>query len=184
MHTLILNGSPRKQGDTAYLIDLLRSRLKGESTQIDAFTCGVSPCIDCRYCREHPGCAIPDGMQSLYPLLERADALIIASPLYFSELTGPLLSLCSRMQPYYTARIFRKENTNLTCKRGGILLTGGGDGAPDRALATARMLLRLANVREIYDPILFLNTDRRAISSDKSLPPQVEALAGWLNREG
>lgn len=48
MKTLILNGSPRKDGDTAFLINKLISRLYGEYKIVDCYTADIAPCIDCR----------------------------------------------------------------------------------------------------------------------------------------
>jgi len=88
MKTLILNGSSRINGDTANLIDKLVSVLHGEYKIIDAYRCNVAACMDCRYCWENRGCAIQDEMQDIYKYIEECDNIVIASPIYFSELTG------------------------------------------------------------------------------------------------
>ena len=96
--TLILNGSPHPNGDTAHALKFLTTHLNGSVKQISAYIAKVAPCTDCRRCKIQAGCAIEDEMQQIYPLLESCDNLVLASPLHFSELTGPLLSLCSRLQ--------------------------------------------------------------------------------------
>ncbi|MGN1225158.1 MAG: NAD(P)H-dependent oxidoreductase, partial [Ruminococcus sp.] len=63
MKTLILNGSPRKNGDTAFLIQKLTEQLHGEYKIVNAYTANIAPCIDCRKCREQYGCIIDDEMQ-------------------------------------------------------------------------------------------------------------------------
>ena len=133
MKTLIFNGSPRKNGDTATLIGAVKKELKGEFMQIDAYYTDISPCIDCRICREKSGCVVNDGMTLVYKYLEECDNVLIASPMYFSELTGKLLDVASRLQTYISARRFRKEKTNLSRKKGAVILTGGGSGNPDKA---------------------------------------------------
>ena len=70
MKTLILNGSPRKDGDTVFLINKLLSRLQGEYKIIDCYTADIAPCIDCRCCREKLSCPIRDEMQEIYAYLE------------------------------------------------------------------------------------------------------------------
>lgn len=52
MKTLILNGSPRKNGDTASLIEKITEKIVGEYRIVDAYRCHISPCLDCRYCWE------------------------------------------------------------------------------------------------------------------------------------
>ena len=64
--------------------------LGGEITQIDAYRCGIAPCVDCRWCWTHAECALHDGMARVFAEMDAADNLVIASPVYFSELTGPL----------------------------------------------------------------------------------------------
>ena len=63
MKTLILNGSPRANGDTASLVEKLAYALEGDSRIVNAYRCNISPCIDCRYCWENDGCRICDDMQ-------------------------------------------------------------------------------------------------------------------------
>ena len=98
MHTLIFDGSPHKNGDTAALVRALKSNLQGECTVIRAYGANVSPCIDCRACWKKPGCAIQDGMQEIYRLIEACDAIVIACPIYYSELTGPLSEAASQSE--------------------------------------------------------------------------------------
>ena len=109
MKTLIFNGSPRKNGDTESLIKKVTGEIKGEYKIVNAYTANISPCIDCRFCWDNSGCIIRDEMQEVYEYIQECDNIIIASPIYFSELTGKLLDLGSRLQTYFCARFFRKE---------------------------------------------------------------------------
>jgi len=167
MKTLIFDGSPRKNGDTAALLSAFLEGLKGEYTLIRAYDeRGVSPCVDCRYCWDHPACAIRDDMQKIYGLIEESDCIVIASPLYYSELTGPLLSLLSRLQVYYCARKFQGVSLIRKPKKGAILLCGGGDGGPEQAVKTAKMLLRSMGAKEIADPVMSLHTNEIPAAQD------------------
>ena len=93
MKTLIFNGSPRPKGDTAGLLSLLKEDLAGEYRQVDAYRADISPCVDCRSCWTRKGCAIQDEMQEVYAYIQACDNILIASPIYFSELTGRLLDV-------------------------------------------------------------------------------------------
>lgn len=97
MKTLIFNGSPRKNGGTATLIKELKSCLPGEVFIVESYRADISPCVDCRYCWTNEKCAIDDEMQNVYRHIDEADNIIIASPIYFGELTGSLLNLMSRL---------------------------------------------------------------------------------------
>lgn len=182
--TLILNGSPRPNGDTASLLRLLKENLSGEYRQIDAYQADISPCVDCRFCWTRGGCAIQDEMQAVYSYIRTCDNIVIASPIYFSELTGKLLDVGSRLQTYYCARHFRQERPLTKAKKGAILLVGGGDGAPDRAEGTARMLLRSMNCRDIHPMVCSHDTNHRPAIEDEAARAGVESVAAFFSREG
>lgn len=180
MKTLIWNGSPRPHGDTAALLQALQKGLEGEVRQVDAYRSDIRPCVDCRYCREHAGCCVQDGMQALYPYILDCDNVVIASPIYFSELTGPLLSLASRLQTFFSARYFRGEQPIVKQKRGAVLLCGGGDGAPDRAFATAETLLHQMRAVPLAR-LLSHDTDRLPAAADAEALHRAARLAARLN---
>ena len=183
MKTLILNGSPRAEGDTAALLKVFRAGLRGECLQIDAYGCGISPCVDCRACRTAPGCAIRDGMQAVYDYIIECDRILIASPVYFSELTGRLLDVASRLQTFYCARFFRKEEPIIKPKRGAVILVGGGDGRIERAYGTARVLLRQMNCREIHGLVSSHNTNETPAAEDARALEGVKSVIGFFNAE-
>ena len=180
MLTLIFNGSPRPQGDTAGLIDLLTAKLPGEVKVIRTYSAGVSPCVDCRHCWEHPDCGIKDGWQEIDQLIRESDNIVIASPIYFSELTGPLLSLLSRLQQYWCARFFRQEEPIEKPKKGGVILVGGGDGHMNTASETAADLLHHMNCREIFPAILCHNTNRIPVAEEPGITGKIAELARLL----
>lgn len=109
MKTLILNGSPREYGDTTSLLELVKKGIHGEFLAINTYKCDIEPCVDCRYCWTNNGCTVKDEMQTVYNYIQECDNILIASPIYFSEITGKLLDVASRLQTYFCARFFRKE---------------------------------------------------------------------------
>lgn len=184
MKTLILNGSPRKHGDTSALLAELKKHLSGDIQEISAYYGNIGPCTDCRYCWKHDGCSIDDGMQAVYQALENADNIVIASPLYFSQLTGPLLSLASRLQRYYAARRFRGEKPLAgKTRRGGLILVGGGDGKAAPAIEMADTLFRLVNNKRL-GMVLSHKTDERPAAMDAEALEKVRELAHALNGGG
>lgn len=183
MKTLIINGSPRVNGDTVGLLGILKESLAGEYKIVNAYRCNISPCVDCRYCKEHSGCAVKDDMQEVYSYIQECDNVVIASPVYFSELTGKTLDVCSRLQTFFSARFFRGETPIAKEKRGAVILVRGGDGAPDKAYSTARSLLRLMNCREIYEMVCSHETDKVPAVEDAQAVEGVKGAAAFLNRE-
>jgi len=115
MKTLIWNGSPRKNGDTVSLLEQTVNKI------VNAYFCKVSPCMDCRFCWSKAGCSIKDEMQEVYAYIQECDNILLASPIYFSELTGKLLDLGSRLQTYYSTRFFRKEEPVSKSKKGAVI---------------------------------------------------------------
>ena len=183
MKTLILGGSPRPRGDTAGLIGIVRESLMGEVRVVDAYRCDVSPCVDCRYCWEHPGCAIDDGMGEIYDYIRDCGNILIASPIYFSELTGRLLDLGSRLQTYFCARHFRGEEPIPSPKRGAVILVGGGDGNMDKAYDTARTLLRHMGCREVHELVSAHDTNARPAVQDERAVEGARSIAAFFNSD-
>jgi len=180
MKTLIFNGSPRKNGNTSALVDKLSRLLDGEVKIIRAYDCGVRPCIDCRYCWENSGCAIKDGMQAIYEDIREADNIVIASPIHFTELTGQLLVVLSRLQTFWSARFLRREEPVPKKKKGGIIIVRGGVGALKRARETAEALLLDMNAQ----PAGLVFADNSDVIPSAEVPEVLEkirALAESLN---
>ena len=180
MKTLILNGSPRKDGDTVFLINKLLPRLQGEYKIIDCYTADIAPCIDCRCCREKLSCPIKDEMQDIYAYLSECDHVIIASPVHYAELSSGLLKVASRFQIYSSALIFRHESLSVQAKRGAVMLAQGGGGA-ERAYETARLIFQSIGIKEIYPFVCSGNTDRLPAADDEKAISDVLKLAEWLN---
>ena len=179
MKTLIFNGSPRKNGDTVAMIRALRESLPGEVKVIDAYRANIRPCVDCRRCWTQVGCVIDDEMQQIYRDIAEADCIVIASPVYFSCLTGPLLSLMSRLQVLYTARRFHGVRLIEKAKVGAILLAGGGDGSPARAEDTAQGLLRCMRATHM-GTVVTHKTDTLPAAEDAELLAAVRELGEKL----
>lgn len=99
-------------------------------------------------------------MQEIYDYIQTCDNIIIASPIYFSELTGKLLDVGSRLQTYYCAR---RETPINKPKKGVVILVGGGDGNTDKAYDTACTLLHHMNCCNIYPSVIYHNTNNKIV---------------------
>lgn len=180
MKTLIINGSPRREGDTAHMAALLQKYLKGEIETVYLFEEKIAPCIDCRFCRKERGCALGDDFDALAQMIQMADAVVIASPIWFGSLPGPFLSAMSRLQSYFCARTFRGEGAVFWKKKGAILLSGGGSGGAEGALRTAGILLREMGVEGEIPKVMSLDTDQLSVTMDPTLEDKLEKLAKSL----
>ena len=182
MKTLIINGSPRRNGNTVALIRELKAHLDGEVVEISAFYSDIAPCVDCRGCWETAECVVHDGMQTIYD--DDFDNVVVASPVYYGTLPGSVLSLMSRLQPWHAATFFIKQPLQQRPKKSAAILTAGGKGNQDRAQHHLRALFRMLNARGFQDHMACSpNTDTVCASDDEAAKEQVRSIAAWLNSD-
>jgi putative NADPH-quinone reductase len=187
MKTLIVNGSPRKNGYTSKLSARLIELLDGEKTVIETYRSGASPCIDCRYCWTHDKCALQDPMQESYREINEADNIVLASPIHFAELTGSLLGWASRLQYFWVSKYIRKQVALQRKERyGALILVDGSFGYKDIALATGTRLLHAMGAG-YKGLVYYTGTDKlgsRSPLEDEATRRSLEELADVLNRKG
>ncbi len=85
---VIIKGSPRENGNSAVLADQVEAGARAAGAQVESFYLhgmDIAPCDACDACHggAYGGCIVEDDMQEIYPALEEADALVIASPVYW-----------------------------------------------------------------------------------------------------
>ena len=88
---VILNGSPRKNGYTAKLLEQVVKGAKSKGAEVMEFDLndpGIRGCQGCLYCRKHDGCAVNDYLQPMYEAIKESDAIIFGSPIYYFQITG------------------------------------------------------------------------------------------------
>ena len=181
MQTLIFNGSPKKNGDTTALIDALARNLRGEVKVISLFS-NIAPCSDCRYCWSNPGCSIEDEMQEVFSFMEICDNIVLASPIWFSSLSGPLLNMASRIQTLFAASHFRKEPIDSKVKNGVIIIVGAEPGTEVTPTQTALTMMKFMNVhRPSVEKIYSLDTDNLPAMKDQIALTKCSEVAALLN---
>ena len=182
MKTLIINGSPRPDGNTVSLIRELKKHLEGEVVEVSAFYSNIAPCVDCRGCWQTAKCVVDDGMQVIYE--DDFDNVVVASPVYYGTLPGSVLSLMSRLQPWHAATYFINEPLVQRPKKAAAILTAGGKGNHERAFNHLRALFRMLNAGGFEEHLVCsANTDTIPASDDPQALEQARALANWLNSD-
>ncbi len=184
MKTLVFFGSARKDGYTKIILDKLIQKLAGDIEVIDIYrdNQNISPCVDCRYCWEKPECRIKDDMQQIYSKITDADNIIIASPVYFHCITGPLKSVIDRLQVYWASAV-RGDKLAKKNRKGGYLLVGGAPKFENQFLAAKIVcdgVLEVLNAN-CCGEIIFANSDRVNPAEEASVNKQIEKLATALN---
>lgn len=123
MNILVLNGSPRPNGNTAAMVEAFVDGAKEAHhsvTVVPACQKKIAGCLACEYC--HTGgngrCVQQDDMQEVYPLLETADMIVLASPVYYHSFSGQLQCAINRIYAL-------DKPKNL--KKAALILSSGSD---------------------------------------------------------
>ncbi len=111
MKVMAFNGSPRKKWNTATLLGkaLEGAASKGAKTElIHLYDLDFKGCISCFACKTIGGksygrCAVKDDLTPIFRKIEKADAIILGSPIYFGSVSGEIKSFMERLLfPYST----------------------------------------------------------------------------------
>jgi len=125
---LCIAGSPRRGGNSDRLLDACMAGIReagGEPDLLVAAEAGVAPCRGCNACSRTGFCVISDGMAQVDERLDAADALVVASPVYFATVPAVLKILYDRFQPRW-ARVHRLGQPRPPRRPGAFLVVGGG----------------------------------------------------------
>lgn len=102
MNILILNGSPRPNGATKEMVNAFVEGAESVGHKVDVIdVCKkkIAGCLACEYCHTKGDghCIQQDDMQEVYPLLEEAEMIVLASPIYYHNFTGQLQCAINRI---------------------------------------------------------------------------------------
>lgn len=100
MNVLMINGSPRKEGNTTVALREMEKifTAQGIGTQtVQPCNQEIRGCIACGFCHKNGKCVFDDIVNELAPKFEVCDGLVIASPVYYGAANGTLISLLNRL---------------------------------------------------------------------------------------
>jgi multimeric flavodoxin WrbA len=120
-------GSPRRGGNSDVLLDrcLEGARDKGATTiKLVLRDLKIAPCEGCNRCLSTGECAVADGMGEVHRALLQADAVVVASPIYFSGLTGQTKCMIDRCQSLWVRENLVGKKVQHP-RKGAIILVGG-----------------------------------------------------------
>ena len=127
MNVLMINGSPRGNGNTAIALREMKNVFaqKGiEVTELNVGAKAVRGCIACNKCAELGKCVFDDAVNEAAPLLAKADGVVVTSPVYYASANGNLISFLDRL--FYSCRcdLTMKVGASVVCaRRGGCSAT-------------------------------------------------------------
>lgn len=127
MKVLMINGSPRVEGNTCVALNeiekvLIKNGIEVEKVQIGAKN--IRGCMGCGYCSKNGKCAIDDVVNELAPKFEQCDGLVVASPVYYASANGTLVSLLDRL--FYSTKFNKTMKVGASvavARRGGCSAT-------------------------------------------------------------
>lgn len=129
MRVLLINGSPRLQGNTSIALAEVAKTLQAEGIETITVQIGPHPmrgCVACGACAEKGRCAFSDEIyDQLRRILEEGiDGLIVGSPVYYAGPNGSLCALLDRLF-YSSASLlaYKPAAAVAVCRRGGASAT-------------------------------------------------------------
>ena len=100
MKVLIINGSPRKDGNTSIAVNELVKTFQAEGVGAEVCQVGnkdIRGCVACGGCFQKGKCVFNDIVNELAPKFEEADGLIVASPVYYASANATLVACLDRL---------------------------------------------------------------------------------------
>jgi multimeric flavodoxin WrbA len=131
MKILGIWGSPRVGGNTDVLLEALLQGAResgGEVEKVELRRLKISPCLEIYKCLETGECPIKDDMRDLYPKLLAADAVVLASPIFFYGVTAQAKAMIDRTQAFWARRYVLKNDFPGEQRQGVLLLTAATKG--------------------------------------------------------
>jgi len=132
MFVLGLQGSPRKNGNTSKLLSAFLDEaesLGAHTHLIDVPRRNIKPCQSCGNCERKGFCPIDDEMQQVFPLLRKADLIVIGTPVFFYGATAQLKCLIDRSQTLWARKyVHNLEDPGAKWRHGFFLSVGATKG--------------------------------------------------------
>ncbi len=187
MNILIFNGSPRRKGNTAILIDtviqgICRSNNNDNVKYFNLPELKIHPCISCGICEKKGCCVFNDDMEEIYKKIDTADRIIIASPIYFYSVTAQTKVFIDRCQTLWSRKyLLGISKPNRQQRKGYLMSVAATRG--ERIFEGASLTCRYALDAMDFDyagELLCPGVDKRGVIADH---PDYLAKAGQLGQE-
>ena len=129
MKVLLINGSPRQNGNTAMALAEMAKIFTENGMEVETVQVGnqmIRGCIACGRCRKEQlgKCVFDDAVNAIAPKFEACDGLVIGSPVYYASANGTLISLLDRL--FYSTSFDKSMKVGAAvavARRGGLSAT-------------------------------------------------------------
>ena len=125
-----ISGSPRRHSNSEILLDRALEGASRSGAIIEKIVLNelcLKPCQGCYRCAENGVCVIKDDMRLIYGKLDKADGIIIASPIYFGSVTAQLKTMIDRFESYWVLKYVLKRPAPGNRHRKGVFLCCAGE---------------------------------------------------------
>lgn len=128
MKVILINGSPKKNGNTFLALSEVATALNNNGVETEIISIGakaIQGCIACQKCIELGRCVFKDDLYNrLRESLKEADGLVVGTPVYYAGPNGSLCAILDRL--FYSASEFlsyKPAASVAVCRRGGATAT-------------------------------------------------------------
>ena len=127
MKVLMLNGSPRANGNTALALDEMRKVFEQENVEVEIVHVGqkdIRGCIACGQCGKLGKCVFDDVVNEAAKKFEEADGLVVGSPVYYASANATLVAFLTRL--FYSTNFSKRMKVGAAvavARRGGLSAT-------------------------------------------------------------
>lgn len=165
MVVLGIMGSPRIKGNTDLLLDEALKGVQSQGAEVEKLIVdklNISPCREYYGCLIDGNCVIRDDMDSIYPRLLSADAVIVASPMFFYGLTSQVKALIDRCQALWARKYILKQNPSGSGRKGAFIGVGATRGRNlfEGSILTVKYFFQSIGV-EYTDELLVRGVDKK-----------------------
>ena len=127
MKVLMLNGSPRPEGNTSVALSEMEQIFQTEGIEAEIIQVGardIRGCVACGGCAKLGKCAFDDIVNELAPKFETCDGLVVGSPVYYASANATLVALLTRL--FYSTPFDKTMKVGVSvvvARRGGLSAT-------------------------------------------------------------
>ena len=100
MKVLLINGSPKANGNTAYALNQMAEVFAEQGIETEIVHIGnkaIRSCIDCHGCAKTGKCVFEDIVNETAPKFQEADGLVVGSPVYYASANATVLAFLTRL---------------------------------------------------------------------------------------
>ncbi len=160
-NVVVLHGSPHKNSHTEKLTEEYIKDFENV-THINLFGADILPCNDCKYCHKNDGCFLKDGFEDIAKEIEKADIIVLSTPVYFLGFPAPVKAFIDRTQQFFVRRILTKRESLSFNKEGVLIATcGSGDiNAIESLKEPAKMFFSVFGAK-LKETVFLTKTDKK-----------------------